>query len=60
MISMDDVYGGTNRYFRKIATKMGIEVSFVDATIPSNVEKALKPNTKMVRAQIIFRRVQCN
>lgn len=48
MISMDDVYGGTNRYFRKIATKMGIEVSFVDATIPSNVEKALKPNTKMV------------
>merc|ERR1712121_442465 len=48
IISMDDVYGGTNRYFRKVASRMNIETTFVDATNPSNIEAAIKPNTKMV------------
>merc|ERR1719394_706915 len=48
MIAMDDIYGGTNRYFRKIASRMGIEVSFVDMTKPENAAAALKPNTKLV------------
>jgi len=48
IISMDDVYGGTNRYFSKVASNFGLEVSYVDTTVASNVEKALKPNTKMV------------
>lgn len=48
VVSMDDVYGGTNRYFRTCASNMGIEVSFVDCTIVDNVEKSLRPNTKMV------------
>merc|ERR1711936_1329340 len=48
IVSMDDVYGGTNRYFRKCASRMGIECSFVDATNPENVAAAIRPNTKMV------------
>jgi len=48
MIAMDDIYGGTNRYFRKVAARMGIEVSFVDMTKPENASAALKPNTKLV------------
>ncbi|XP_076040588.1 cystathionine gamma-lyase [Oratosquilla oratoria] len=48
VISMDDVYGGTNRYFRHVASRMGIEVEFVDATDANNVAKAIKENTKMV------------
>merc|ERR1712212_255614 len=48
IVSMDGVYGGTNRYFRKCASRMGIETSFVDATNPENVAAAIKPNTKMV------------
>jgi len=48
MIAMDDIYGGTNRYFRKVASRMGIEVSFVDMTKPENAAAALKPNTKLV------------
>merc|ERR1712088_729146 len=48
IVSMDDVYGGTNRYFRKCASRMGIETSFVDATNPENVAAAIKPNTRMV------------
>merc|ERR1711962_219758 len=48
MIAMDDIYGGTNRYFRKVAARMGIEVSFVDMPKPQNAGDALKPNTKLV------------
>jgi len=47
-VAMDDLYGGTNRYFRKVASKFGIEVTFVDMTNADNVTKALRPNTKMV------------
>jgi len=48
IVSMDDLYGGTNRYFRKVASKFNLETSFVDATDPTAVEKAMRPNTKMV------------
>ena len=48
VVAMDDLYGGTNRYFRKVASRSGIETSFVDETNPANVEAAMKPNTKMV------------
>ncbi|XP_031553934.1 cystathionine gamma-lyase-like isoform X2 [Actinia tenebrosa] len=46
---VDDVYGGTNRYFNRImAGAMGIEVTMNDFTNLENVEKAIKPNTKIV------------
>lgn len=48
VISMDDLYGGTNRYFRHVASRFGVEFSFVDATDVNHVEKAMKPNTTMV------------
>lgn len=48
IISMDDVYGGTNRYFRKVAERMNIETSFVDATDVELVRASMKPNTKLV------------
>jgi len=48
MISVDDVYGGTYRYFNKAAACMNVETTFVDATEPSNLEKAIRPNTKLV------------
>jgi len=48
IVSMDDLYGGTNRYFRQVASRMGIETSFVDATDPAKVAEAIRPNTKMV------------
>ncbi|XP_041357148.1 cystathionine gamma-lyase-like [Gigantopelta aegis] len=48
IVSMDDVYGGTNRLFRNTAPKMGLELSFVDCTNLDEVKKAMKPNTKMV------------
>ncbi|NXA03874.1 CGL lyase, partial [Sapayoa aenigma] len=48
IICMDDVYGGTNRYFRKVASEMGLKVVFVDCTKPKCLEAALTPETKLV------------
>ncbi|XP_068200453.1 cystathionine gamma-lyase [Palaemon carinicauda] len=48
IVSMDDLYGGTNRYFRQVASRMGMEISFVDAVDVNNVKAAIKPNTKMI------------
>ena len=42
MIAMDDLYGGSNRLFRKVvAPKMNIETSFVDMTEPEKVRLKL-------------------
>lgn len=47
IISCDDIYGGTNRLFSKITTRMGISVDFVDATNLENVKRSIKPNTRV-------------
>ncbi|KAL9950805.1 hypothetical protein ACROYT_G043367 [Oculina patagonica] len=48
IVCVDDVYGGTNRYFSRVAaTQMGIEISFVDATDLSKLKSAIKPTTKV-------------
>jgi len=44
----DNTYGGTYRLFSKILVNYGIEFDLVDTTDATNVEKAFKPNTKMV------------
>ncbi len=44
----DNTYGGTFRLFSKILANYGIEFEYVDTSDATNVEKAFKPNTKMV------------
>ena len=44
----DNTYGGTFRLFDKILSNYGIEFDLVDTVFAENVEKAFKPNTKMV------------
>jgi cystathionine beta-lyase/cystathionine gamma-synthase len=41
------VYGGTNRFFRNCANRMGIDTSFVDMTDLIGTEKSFKSNTAM-------------
>jgi len=51
VICIDDVYGGTQRYFRRIANpNYGITFDFIDFNIPGELEKTLKnkPQTKLV------------
>jgi cystathionine gamma-lyase len=48
-ICSDDVYGGTQRLMRQIfQQRNGVEFSFVDMTNTENVEKAIRPNTKLI------------
>jgi cystathionine beta-lyase/cystathionine gamma-synthase len=44
----DNTYGGTFRLFDKVLRDYGIEFDLVNTTDTTNVERAFKPNTKMV------------
>uniref|UniRef100_A0ABI7Y1T0 Cystathionine gamma-lyase n=1 Tax=Felis catus TaxID=9685 RepID=A0ABI7Y1T0_FELCA len=48
IICMDDVYGGTNRYFRQVAAEFGLKISFVDCSKTKLLEAAITPETKLV------------
>jgi cystathionine beta-lyase/cystathionine gamma-synthase len=42
------VYGGVIRLTTQFLVQWGLEFSFVDTTAPEHVERAIKPNTKMI------------
>lgn len=48
VIASRDLYGGSYRLFTKLYTKFGVKFSFVDTTLAEEVEKALRPNTKLL------------
>lgn len=48
LISDETVYGCTHAFISHMLTKFGVEVTFVDASDPRNVEAAMRPNTKVV------------
>jgi cystathionine gamma-lyase len=49
VLASDDLYGGSFRLFDKVRKRSaGLSFDFVDMTDTANVEKAIKPNTKMI------------
>ena len=49
ILCVDDVYGGTQRYLRKVlGPNANIEISFEDFSDIAKFRKMLRPNTKMV------------
>jgi cystathionine beta-lyase/cystathionine gamma-synthase len=48
VICSDNVYGGTYRLFEKIVRNYGVDFSYISTNDASHVEKAIRPNTKMV------------
>jgi cystathionine beta-lyase/cystathionine gamma-synthase len=44
----DNTYGGTYRLFSRVLVNYGVEFDLVDASDATNIERAFKPNTKMV------------
>lgn len=48
VIVSDNTYGGTNRLFKRVLANYGIEFEFVDTSDVTNVEAAIKDNTRMV------------
>ncbi|KAL6594722.1 hypothetical protein LY90DRAFT_524390 [Neocallimastix californiae] len=48
VISIDDVYGGTNRFLNRVANTQGIEASFIDLSDPNILKTSIKSNTKLI------------
>ncbi|MEK7415297.1 MAG: aminotransferase class I/II-fold pyridoxal phosphate-dependent enzyme, partial [Planctomycetota bacterium] len=48
LVVHDDLYGGTYRLITSVTARMGVAVDFVDLRDPKVLDRALKPNTKMV------------
>lgn len=44
----DNLYGGVPRLFNQVLANFGLEFSYVDTSVPSNVERAVRRNTRMV------------
>jgi len=48
VVFSDVVYGGTHRFATKVISRFGVDSDFVDTSRPELVEKALRPNTKLL------------
>ena len=48
IIASDDLYGGTYRIFEKVFRSYGLEFDYVDSSNLAEIERAFKPNTKML------------
>lgn len=51
IICGDAVYGPTVNILNKIYTRFGVEVTFVDSTKIDNIQRAIKPNTKLIHIE---------
>jgi len=49
IVATDDIYGGTRRLFTRVRNRTaGLQTSFVDLTDLAAIEKAIRPETKMI------------
>jgi cystathionine beta-lyase/cystathionine gamma-synthase len=48
VVAGDNLYGGTYRMFTKVMSRFGLEYSFVGSADVAAMERAFRPNTKMV------------
>ena len=46
IVSSEDLYGGVVRLFDQVGAKNGLSVDYVDSTDPTNIEAAIRENTK--------------
>ncbi|AEE90637.1 Cystathionine gamma-lyase [Tepidanaerobacter acetatoxydans Re1] len=54
VISCSTVYSGTYNLFTKIFEELNIEVTFLEEMTEEALEKALKPNTKVLYAESVY------
>jgi len=48
VLSIDDVYGGTRRLFKQVFDKFGLKFSFVNFVTGKDIQKYIKPNTRLI------------
>src|SRR5260370_28124270 len=51
VVCSDMTYGGTFRYYTQIQARYGVEFSFVDTTDLESVERAFRPNTRLLHLE---------
>jgi len=51
VVSEENTYGGTNRMFTKVLSRLGIRFSFVDTRDPDQVREAVEPNTRLIHVE---------
>jgi methionine-gamma-lyase len=53
IVSSRTIYGGTYAFFKNILPRRGVEVTLVDINDLEAVEKAIRPNTKVIFAETL-------
>ena len=48
VVAMDSLYSGSYNVLNEDLRRMGVEITFVDATNASAIERAIQPNTKVI------------
>lgn len=48
VVAFNDLYGGTRRLFSDVLANFGLKFTYVDARNPTNIEKAINEDTRMV------------
>eukprot|EP00096_Caligus_rogercresseyi_P007195 TRINITY_DN2495_c0_g2_i2.p1 TRINITY_DN2495_c0_g2~~TRINITY_DN2495_c0_g2_i2.p1 ORF type:complete len:393 (+),score=121.63 TRINITY_DN2495_c0_g2_i2:72-1250(+) len=48
IVAMNDLYGGTNRFLRRVSEKQGLSTTFVDVNNEDLFKSSFQENTKMV------------
>lgn len=51
IVCTDNMYGGTTRLFNQILVRYGLEFTYVDTSNTENVERAIRPGTKLVHIE---------
>jgi cystathionine gamma-lyase len=51
VVSEENTYGGTNRMFNHILSRLGIDFTFVDSRDPDQVRAAVRPETKLLHME---------
>jgi O-acetylhomoserine (thiol)-lyase len=46
IVTDNQLYGGTSNLFANTFRDMGVDITFIDGSVPANFEKAIRPNTK--------------
>ncbi len=51
IVCSDNMYGGTTRLFNQILVRYGLEFTYVDTSNAENVDRAIRPTTKLVHIE---------
>lgn len=56
VIMVNDVYGGTNRFFTKVSPNYGLSLTLINMNDPAKLKLAIRENTKVHR-WLLFNRI---